>query len=1216
MLSRFETSDKEYLEKHGIKELLEASLNVLQDKPINPALAMAEDLKKPQCRAYVEWDSVGKKLLQSVQQCEPNCCREPVATHPIFFGCYDWHSAVHSHWSLLKVLDIGTSGGVSSALCDEIKTYLDKNFTADNVQGELASLLGKPADWELPYGMAWYMIFIAHLRRRGCRWLDTFRPLSDEVCKRMEGWLTNLGAATRTGWHSNTAYALTLLIEATTGDIAPALNVSAIEAALRLFLIDKAVQDPVEEAAFLSPSLCQAELVGHFWKPGAQASFQSYHDWLQQAFHQDVWQMHPVHGDVQDGYGSHTCGLNFHRAGAYAAIASHLLRDPCCRHPIALLNRLTLSAQLHFEQGKKYLVSDSFMGNHWLPSFAMRAQVLINQLNVQLKIFSEWHEAWPKVNPQKPLPFVASIERPWTTVRVFVSSTFADMFHEREILVKQVFPQLAVWAEKRKLNIIVCDLRWGVPKDSTTSVILTTCLAELDRCQKDNTHPFFLGLLSHRYGWVPEKSKVPTEIVQTYDWIDGFSVTHMEIMHGAFRELNPNALFLFRNPSFLADLPSDNLPAFVSESSDLQKLQTLKDQIRVRFPKEAVFDYSAKFGRVDSNNKVLLTGEGMDAFAQRCLEFLQEQIGKAYPPQKNMSPHKTEELSHEEFVQHRADFVVGRDDEVRAVLAYFNLTVAADTVALKVESDAEFAVIDVSGDGNLDKGEIITYFKGMAGNVPEGEIWDLILFFCKSLQDAGMSQANFYEFYRFFVKAWSHPFVVEGEAGCGKSVLMAKVVQDFKSANEAKAGVDKWLVLYHFIGCSPGSTLLERLLIRIGRLLEGHTWKPPTDEAELSKILTNLLLRASGKGKKVAIFIDALNQLDESMEAQDLAWLPHWLPPNIKIVVSVLPGRPLDVLKAREPPCPSRAVGAITEEGRGSIVKNTLAQQNKVLDNNQMAMLMEKSGATNPLYLKICCDELRVFGVFEKVNQKIAALPDELLPLLQQVFQRLILEHGEPLLIAFCLLECSRHGLLETELMELLAEKELKWSFRVIDLELSPSEQPQHLDKDETQKSSVAADKLKDKAAAKMKAADHKQAVGADDEGRRAFKQARPLITAQEWAQISAAMSSFTRACGADGGIVDFYHRIFSKAVRKFLFDDRKQESGAAALQPLQPLTYEGPEGEVVCLRPKVLYHGALANYFETSNSEDRRTQELPFQLVQILDNNRLLRMLVEWKFF
>lgn len=98
----------------------------------------------------------------------------------------------------------------------------------------------------------------------------------------------------------------------------------------------------------------------------------------------------------------------------------------------------------------------------------------------------------------------------WRTVRVFVSSTFTDMFSEREVLVGRVFPRLRAWCEPRQIRLIECDLRWGVPKEATSEDVFRTCLGEIDRCRDMNGNPFFINLLGARYGWVP--NEVPPSV--------------------------------------------------------------------------------------------------------------------------------------------------------------------------------------------------------------------------------------------------------------------------------------------------------------------------------------------------------------------------------------------------------------------------------------------------------------------------------------------------------------------------------------------------------------------------------------------------------------------------------------------------------------------------------------------------------------------------------
>ena len=111
--------------------------------------------------------------------------------------------------------------------------------------------------------------------------------------------------------------------------------------------------------------------------------------------------------------------------------------------------------------------------------------------------------------------------RSWKTVRVFISSTFRDMHAERDHLVRQVFPELRERCQGIHLHMIDVDLRWGVSeKDAEDGKALDICLDEIDNCR-----PYFVGLLGHRYGWVPPGSDQ--------------SITAQEISHGVLHTRIP-----------------------------------------------------------------------------------------------------------------------------------------------------------------------------------------------------------------------------------------------------------------------------------------------------------------------------------------------------------------------------------------------------------------------------------------------------------------------------------------------------------------------------------------------------------------------------------------------------------------------------------------------------------------------------------------------------
>src|ERR1044071_2581768 len=114
-------------------------------------------------------------------------------------------------------------------------------------------------------------------------------------------------------------------------------------------------------------------------------------------------------------------------------------------------------------------------------------------------------------------------------IRVFLSFTFADMQDDRDHLAKFIFPQLRKLCESRGVVWGEVDLRWGITDEETAEgKILPLCLEEIKRC-----HPYFIGLLGERYGWVPDE--IPAELLEREPWLQehrGKSITELEIHHG------------------------------------------------------------------------------------------------------------------------------------------------------------------------------------------------------------------------------------------------------------------------------------------------------------------------------------------------------------------------------------------------------------------------------------------------------------------------------------------------------------------------------------------------------------------------------------------------------------------------------------------------------------------------------------------------------------
>jgi len=289
----------------------------------------------------------------------------PRALHPIFYGSFDWHSAVHSHWLLARVL----RRFPDSASAPAIRAWLDQTFTETNVAGELA-YLARPsaAGFERPYGWAWLVMLQAELEAhetvQGQAWAAAMRPLAREFERRFLGWLPKATYPVRVGTHGSSAFALALALRyapfAEDAGFAEALRV----AAWRWFEADADVR-PLEPSGsdFLSPTLMTAECMRLTLRANAfDAWFARYLPRLAEGEPATLFTPAIV-SDRSDGQIAHLDGLSLSRAWCWRGLA---------KAAPALRDQLEAAAETHLAAALPHL-ADDYMGEHWLASFALLA---------------------------------------------------------------------------------------------------------------------------------------------------------------------------------------------------------------------------------------------------------------------------------------------------------------------------------------------------------------------------------------------------------------------------------------------------------------------------------------------------------------------------------------------------------------------------------------------------------------------------------------------------------------------------------------------------------------------------------------------------------------------------------------------------------------------------------------------------------------------------
>jgi len=176
-------------------------------------------------------------------------------------------------------------------------------------------------------------------------------------------------------------------------------------------------------------------------------------------------------------------------------------------------------------------------------------------------------------------------------IRVFISSTFRDMQDERGYLMKRTFPKLRKLAAERDVTLTELDLRWGITEEEAKSgKVVEICLREIE-----NSIPFFIGIIGNRYGWVPEKKDLSTNVTERFPNVNTFigqhlSVTEMEMQFGVLqREEDMHAYFYIKdkmeeqdNPEMLNHLKAE-VEASRYPSSTYSSPENLAEQVEQAF---------------------------------------------------------------------------------------------------------------------------------------------------------------------------------------------------------------------------------------------------------------------------------------------------------------------------------------------------------------------------------------------------------------------------------------------------------------------------------------------------------------------------------------------------------------------------------------------------------------------------------------------------------
>jgi hypothetical protein len=290
--------------------------------------------------------------------------KSPKTLHPAFYGCFDWHSSVHGHWSLVRLLKMFPELENAQSLEEKLL----KSISKENILSEITFFQNEHnKSFERTYGWAWLLKLAEELHSWDtpvARELETnLQPLTNLIIEKYIEFLPKLNYPLRVGTHPNTAFGLSFAFDYAQTVNNEVLKNAITERAKYFFLNDKDCPMSWEPSGsdFLSPCLEEAALMKRLLP---REEFKSWLDTFLPELKNTNYKLEVgLVSDRTDGQLVHLDGVNFSRAWSLNKIADGL---PEYHHLKNIANQ-------HINYSLPSIVGDSYEGGHWLGSFAIYA---------------------------------------------------------------------------------------------------------------------------------------------------------------------------------------------------------------------------------------------------------------------------------------------------------------------------------------------------------------------------------------------------------------------------------------------------------------------------------------------------------------------------------------------------------------------------------------------------------------------------------------------------------------------------------------------------------------------------------------------------------------------------------------------------------------------------------------------------------------------------
>jgi WD40 repeat protein len=656
-------------------------------------------------------------------------------------------------------------------------------------------------------------------------------------------------------------------------------------------------------------------------------------------------------------------------------------------------------------------------------------------------------------------------------IRVFISSTFSDMKHERNALETDAFPKLEQLCQRHGFQFQAIDLRWGLSTEAGLDHrTMRICFDELRRAQEISPRPNFLILLGNRYGWRPLPEEISAEEFHALEHaatqIPGSADTSaVAVLREWYRE-DTNAV----PPVYLLQSRRQRLGDDQDYTHDAiwnQVQAVLWTIINRAMPPEQLqrrFDGAASEGSLPAIVRFQASATEQEIWhgalrvpdaREYVLAFFREieNLAAFSNPKQikdfvDVDPSgsvavalQTEQDRLKAELRQRLGSANVFRNETPARLVDPQDNQGGRTVDVTTDHLGQLCANVVSRLSEIIQGQIEEYWRNTAQASTDRAARELEIeqreYERFATERGGEEsfvgrQVELQAILDYVGSDSRWPLVIHGASGCGKTALLARASLDLSNS---ALRIPHSAIVTRFIGVAPRSSDLRSLLSSLCQELRQRNPRAAPLPTEIKELRDEFFvhLQAAPPEQPLILFLDALDQLADA----DNGWLLNWLPPgslpdHVKLVVSCLSdgatgdpaGQPYAELKRRQIPAGNFInLDVLSEaEARLLLFDRWLPKVGRKVSDDQRARIEQRLASPacrQPIFLKLLFEEVQLWHSYDP-----APVPGESVPaLLGQLFDRLSqpTNHG-PLLVNRVLgyLSASRHGLAENEILEIL----------------------------------------------------------------------------------------------------------------------------------------------------------------------------------------------------